>query len=175
MATRKHRREVRSEILSALAIVLMSALWIVFVGGVQRDEMVVGAGVLLLSAVFLYLIWRVETLKLDLHTKDVAQGCRIPWNVAGDVWRLIIILARDLFGSRRAGSFYRVCTFRKSGPEPQFAARDVLATAFTTMAPNSIVIGIDREQGRMLFHQLQRTSIPKMTQALGAQPEVPKR
>lgn len=175
MAPGKHRRKLRSAMAPALAIVLMAGSWVVFVGGVQRDEMFVGAGVLLLTAAFLYLVWRVETLKVELRTKDVAQGWRIPWDVAGDVWRLIVILARDVFGSRRAGSFYRVCAFRKSRPEAQFAGRDVLATAFTTMSPNSIVIGIDREQGRMLFHQLQRTGIPKMTRALGAQPEAPRR
>jgi hypothetical protein len=38
------------------------------------------------------------------------------------------------------------------------------------MAPNFIVIGIDFHQSRMLFHQLRRSSVPKMTKSLGAQP-----
>jgi hypothetical protein len=44
-----------------------------------------------------------------------------------------------------------------------------LATIYTTVAPNFIVIGIDPELSRMLFHQLERSSVPKMTGALGAQ------
>jgi hypothetical protein len=39
------------------------------------------------------------------------------------------------------------------------------------MAPNFIVIGIDDDQAQMLFHQIERSSVPKMTQRLGAQME----
>jgi hypothetical protein len=40
---------------------------------------------------------------------------------------------------------------------------------YTTTAPNFIVIGIDPDLSRMLFHQIERSSVPKMTRELGAQ------
>jgi hypothetical protein len=166
---------MRSAIPPTLAIPLMAALWILRVGSTRRHEVWVGGAVLLLSAAFLYKTWQTETLKLDLRSRDLAQGWRIPWYIASGVWEMIAILVKDLFGFTPAGSFYRVSGFRKARSGPRFAARRVLATAFTTIAPNFIVIGIDPQQDRMLFHQLERSSVPKMTQALGAQPGAAKR
>jgi hypothetical protein len=166
---------MRPAIPATLAVLLMAVLWIVMVGDTSRHEMWVGGAVVLLSAAFLYKTWQTETLKLDLRARDLAQGWRIPWYIASGVWEMILILVKDLFGRTPAGSFYRVSVFRKARSGPRFAARRVLATAFTTTAPNFIVIGIDSQQDRMLFHQLERSSVPKLTQALGAQPGVAKR
>jgi hypothetical protein len=156
--------------LSALCLLLIVALWIVFVGGTRRNEMIVGAGVFFLSATFLFQIWRTETLRLEVRWEDVAQGWRIPWYVVSKVCQIIVILAKDLFGVKRADSLYRVSGFKTSKSEPILIARRVFATFYTTMAPNFIVIGIDYRQSRMLFHQLERTSVSMMTKALGAQP-----
>ena len=86
------------------------------------------------------------------------------------VYEVAIILSKDLCGVKAAESFYRVSGFKTSKSDPQLIARRVLATAYTTTAPNFIVIGIDYNQSRMLFHQLERSIVPKMTKELGAQP-----
>jgi len=160
-------------ILWILTISLIGTLWLLFVGGTRRNEMLVGCGVLFLSGAFLYKVARTETLRLDLRARDLAQGWRIPWYVVTDVYAMIVILAEDVFGVRRADSLYRVSEFKSVQPAARFAARRVLATVYTTTTPSFIVIGIDPQQGRMLFHQLKRSSIPKMTQALGAHPGAP--
>jgi hypothetical protein len=150
----------------------MALLWVLFVGGTRRNEMIVGAGVLLLSGAFLYLLSRKETLTLDLRWGDLVTCWRIPWYIMSGVYEIAIILVKDLFGIKRAESFYRVSGFKTSNSDPRLIARRVLATAYTTTAPNFIVIGIDFRQSRMLFHQLERSSVPKMTKTLGAQPGV---
>jgi hypothetical protein len=153
-----------------LSLLVMVILWIVFVGGVRRNEMLVGAGVLLLAGAFLYQIWRIKTLALDFHLKDIAEGWRIPWYILSGIYEIVGILLKDLPGIEQAKSFYRVSGFKTSKSDPQQIARRVLATFYTTMAPNFIVIGIDVDASRMLFHQLERSSVPQMTKALGAQP-----
>jgi hypothetical protein len=65
-----------------------------------------------------------------------------------------------------------VSGFKTSKSDRRLIARRVFATFYTTMAPNFIVIGIDYRQSRMLFHQLERTSVSMMTKDLGAQPGV---
>lgn len=167
---KKRRERMPSLGLSALSLLLIAALWILFVGGTRRDEMIAGAGVFFLCGAFLYLVWRTETLRLEVRWEDVAQGWRIPWYVVSKVCQIIVILAKDLFGVKRADSLYRVSGFKTSKSEPILIARRVFATFYTTMAPNFIVIGIDYRQSRMLFHQLERTSVSMMTKALGAQP-----
>jgi hypothetical protein len=154
----------------AIALPLVALLWILFVGGVRRDEMIAGVGVLLLSGGFLYQVWRTETLNLNFDLKDVVRGWLIPWYLLTDSCVIIAVFAMDLIGIRRAGSFYRVSRLKTRESDPRLVARRVLATFYSTMAPNSIIIGVDPRQNRILFHQLKRSSISTMTQALGAEP-----
>lgn len=167
-ASQSHRRMPRR--VCILTLTVMAALWIVLVGGTRLDEMIVGFGVILLSSAFLYQVWRTETLKIRLAPQDIALGWSIPWQVFTDVCQIIAVLAANVFRHKRTGSFYRVVKFRTSQSDSRLIGRRVLATFYTTMAPNSIVIGIDPDQNRMLLHQLKRSGIPKMTQALGARP-----
>jgi hypothetical protein len=148
---------------------LLAILWILFVGGIRLDEMLVGAGVVVLSSAFLYRVWRTETLNIDFDLKDVAQCWRIPWYVISGSWEIIAIFTKDLFGVKRAKSIYRVSGFKTSRSNPRYVARCVLAVFYSTMAPDLIVLGIDNHQNRMLFHQLERRGLSKMTKALGAE------
>jgi len=159
-----------------LGVFLTSAIasWILFVGGVRRDEMLVGIGVLLLTAAFAYEVWRIETLHVEFHMSDVIQGWRVPGYVLRDTWVIASALLRDLLGTAAADSLYRVSELKTVKPHPRKIARQVLITLYTTMSPNSIVIGIDPHQDRVLFHQLQRSSITKMDKALGVHSGVQK-
>lgn len=167
---KKHAERMPSVGPCVLSLLLIVTLWILFVGGTRRDEMITGAGVLFLSGAFLYQLWRAETLRLEVRWGDLAQGWRIPWYVVSGIYEIIVLLVKDLLRVKRADSFYRVSGFKTSKSDPRLIARRVFATFYTTMAPNFIVIGIDYRQSRMLFHQLERSSVPRMTKALGAQP-----
>ena len=149
-----------------LFLILSMGFWILLVGGTRRDEMVVGACVLLFSAAFASLIWRMETIDVDFPLKDVFLGWRTPWYILIGIYNILCILVRDLLG-RRAQSLYLVSGFKTAKSDPRLVARRVLATFYTTLTPDSIVIGIDFQQSRMLVHQLERSGIPRMTQLLG--------
>lgn len=153
-----------------LSVIVMAAEWILLVAGTRRDEMIVGALSVIAAALFLQFVYRAEHQTLDVRLKDLAACWRIPWYILSDTWVVTKVLLLDLLGIKRASSFYRVCGFKTAKYDPLLAARRVLATAYTTVTPNSIVIGIDYEQSRMLFHQLQRSSISKMARQLGALP-----
>jgi hypothetical protein len=155
-------------LLAVFAILLMAAEWILLVSGTRPHEMIVGAICVLVSALFLAGVKKMSTLVLDFHVSDVIQGWRIPWYVLGDCYTITAVLLRDLFTSRRAESLYRVSGFKTSKDDPRLVARRVLATAYTTTAPNSIVIGIDFNQSRMLFHEIKRSGVSEMTKRLGA-------
>jgi len=162
----------RSFALSGLFLISVIASWILFVGGTRRDEMLVGLGILFLTAAFVYQVWRIETLHIAFHMSDVIQGWRVPGYVLRDTCVITLVLLRDLIGAASANSLYRVSELKTVKPNPRQAARQVLITLYTTMSPNSIVIGIDPTQDRILFHQLQRSGITKMDMALGVKPGV---
>lgn len=163
------RRRTPSLSLCGLSLLLMIVLWVVLVGGTRPNEMIVGAGVVLCSSAFLGLVWRTETLRLEFNLRCVVEGWRVPWYIVTDVYEIITVFLKDLFRLKPSGSYYRASGFESARGDAQLEGRQVLATFYTTLSPNFIVIGIDDRQGRMLFHQLERTSIPKMTRALGAQ------
>jgi hypothetical protein len=172
MTSHKQRRRQKPLIEACVTVLLVTVLWILFVGGTRSNEMAVGIGVLLVSNAFFYVVWRSEGLKLDLHLIDLIQCWRIPWYIFSGIYEIIMILLKDLFGIESANSFYRITKFKTSKSDFRRVTQRVLATFYTTMAPNFIVIGIDCRQNRMLFHQLNRSSVPKMTKALGAEPRV---
>jgi hypothetical protein len=131
--------------------------------------MIVGAAVVVLATLYLKAVHESSPSGLRLEWKDVVQCWRIPWYMASGIWEITVILFKDLTHLSRAGSYYRVCGFKSSKRDRTIVAREVLATVYTTTAPNFIVVGIDPELSRMLFHQIERSSVPKMTRALGAQ------
>jgi hypothetical protein len=159
---------------SSLGVGLLLALclalgWVWLVAGTHLHEMIVGALVVVPVTLFLRAVHKTSDTAVQLEWKDIAQGWRIPWYMASGIWEITVLLFKDLSYLHRAGSYYRVCGFKSSKRDLKIIGRGVLATVYTTTAPNFIVIGIDPELSRMLFHQIERSSVPKMTQALGAQ------
>jgi multisubunit Na+/H+ antiporter MnhE subunit len=154
----------------ALAVLFFSG-WIGFAASVKADELLTGIPVIALLTLFTSALLRSEWQPLRFEPGDLLQCWRVPWYVLSGCWEITAMLARDLFLRRRAGSYYRKCSFRIHKHDPVLLARTVLAVTYTTMAPNFIVIGIDDSQRQMLFHQIERSSVPRMSQRLGAQME----
>ena len=152
---------------ACLAAFLMSAEWIILVAGTHIDEMIVGAASVLASCAFLLVAHRTSTLPTDFRLADMAKGWSIPWDVIRDMFVVTIVLFKDLFGIEKAQSLFRVAGFQTAKKDPVLVARRVLAIAYTSASPNAIVLGIDYTCSRMLFHQIKRAPLPKMTDDLG--------
>ncbi len=154
--------------LLTVAAIAVLALWRMFTDSPSWHELAVGIVATALTVLFFANVLRTETLNLELRGRDLLQLWRIPWYILSGCWEITWLLLKDLAG-KPAGSFYRDCGFKTSRRDPTLVGRTALAVAYTTTAPNFIVIGVDPEQSLMLFHQLERSTVPKMTQALGAQ------
>lgn len=165
---RSIRRSPRHPTLFALSFILAPALWIIFVGSSNLHELIVGAVASLATVVFVTFVCRCSNEELTLRLRDLIQLWRIPWYIAIDVYVVTLVVVRDLLQLQRAQSLYRVCGFDTSVHDPARQARTVMAIAYTTASPNTIVIGIDPTQSRMLFHQIKSSKVPEMTKALGA-------
>ncbi len=167
-ATLGARRPFRHPLLFALTLVVTPGLWILFVGTIHPHELIVGLACSIATILFTVFVCRFRSSELEFRPRDVMQCWRIPWYIVSDVYEITLVLARDLLHLEPAKSLYRVCGFDTSAHDTLRAARTVLAIAYTTTSPNFIVIGVDPAQSRMLFHQIESSSVPKMTQALGA-------
>ncbi len=151
-----------------LAFLLTAVLWFAFVGTKNPHELEVGFVSAILAVLFSAFVGRRSQSRISLPLKDLLQAWRIPGYVLSDIWQITVVLAKDLLNISPAKSLFRVCPFALSDDDSINLGRRVLATAYTTATPSIIVIGIDVEQHRMLFHQIERTDIPVMTRALGA-------
>jgi hypothetical protein len=151
-------------------VALMGSEWVLLVAGVKPHEMLVGALSITAAAAFMCSILRSETMELNFMLRDVVKVWQVPWHILTNTFTLCEVLFKDLLLNKPAGSYYRISGFKTSKTDPTLIARRVLATAYTTVSPNSIVIGIDYEQSRMLLHQVQRDEVSEMTKSLGGQP-----
>lgn len=154
-------------LLSVAALVIL-LLWIGFTATWKPHELLVGLGATAVTLALFANLLRNQMLQFSFHPRDVLLIWQLPGAILKDCWILLVVLFKDLTGKERAGSFYRACGFHLSPKDPLLVGRGALAVVFTTMSPNMMVIGIDPAQSLMIFHQLQRDTIPPYARALGA-------
>ena len=106
-------------------------------------------------------------LLIVLRPSDFLEGWRLPVTLVAGAWQVTAVLARDLAGAQRAGSIFCAVPFERRSDRFGFLRR-VLATAYTTVSPSSIVIGIDRRRGLILWHEIAHGEVSVMTKRLGA-------
>lgn len=160
--------DLKHPLLWITSVSLAAALWICFVGTMNRHELLVGVVASLATLGFTQVVCTTSRTRLELRPIDLAQCWRIPWYILSGVGDICWVLMKDILRVSPAKTLYRVCGFDSSRHDPLRAARTVLAVSYTTTAPNFIVLDVDVTQSRMLFHQIERSGVPKMTKALGA-------
>ncbi len=160
------RKELLVFVLSGGVLFL---LWALLTSGFKLQESLLGIFAALVAAL-LFMLTRIKTGSFfHPSLRELLSIWRVPWYILAESWLVVRILAEDLLGIRKAGSYFRAVPF-DAGTEGDVRtlSRIALATTYSTMAPNSIVVGVDRKQGQMLIHQLQRTPVSEMTRQLGA-------
>ena len=162
------RSGTRGPVVFIAALAAASLCWLLLTGSKQLHEWIVDAFGIASTLVFVTIVYRHELQGFDLTWRDTLAFWRTPWYLVIGVAEILAVLARDLAG-QRAPSLFRVCGFKTAQGDPRLVTRRALATAYTSIAPNFIVIGIDYRQSRMLFHQIRRSAVPLMTKQLGAE------
>jgi hypothetical protein len=145
------------------------AVWIALTQRLAPSEVVVGAPVAILAAVASHLVWSQNGATFAGTGRLLLTGWQVvPYAVTGTL-EILGVLARKLAG-RPAPSLLCSARFDVGGAGPRAQARRALAIAYTSMTPNFIVLGVDREHGLLWYHQLERSDVPDMTRKLGARP-----
>lgn len=151
-----------------MALGLLTALWLIFTESFNLQELLVGAVTIGMTLAFTVFIVATYPLHATFRASDIAQCWRIPSAMVVDTWTATRVLALDLLRGTPIQSSYGVCSFRTEEKDNDAHGRSVLATAYSSTTPNSIVIGIDVPRRRLLLHQLVRTELSQMLRNLGA-------
>jgi multisubunit Na+/H+ antiporter MnhE subunit len=161
----------RIVILAGLSVsVFYYVFWLIFVGTFASHELLIGIIGAALATVGLAVVVAYDPSRFSPTMIGLLSLWRLPWYLISGTWEITVVAAKDLLGIQRAKSLFRVVDFKAGDKEdPHATARRVLAVTYTTAAPNFIVLGINTSDQKLLFHQIERSSVPKMTQELGAQ------
>jgi hypothetical protein len=107
---------------------------------------------------------------LRAQWRCLAQIWRLPKYLVSGTWEVLLVLARQIFLRRPADSLTYGVSFEVGGDDDESAFRRALAIAYTTATPNFVILGIDRERGLLVYHQILKGPIPEMARRLGAKP-----
>ena len=79
----------------------------------------------------------------------------VAWAVLSDCWLLTVALWRQLRDRQdNIGAFRGIAFDAGADDDPRAATRRAAYTAVVSLAPNTYVVGIDRENNNMLVHEL---------------------
>jgi len=148
---------------------LMFGFWLLLVDNFKLGDVLLGAAAALVSAAAATLLEAAIFGRFAPHLTEIAQGWRIPWYVVDETWEIFAVLAKTALG-KPAASLLRSVRFDPGGDDAHSAGRRALAVALSTAPPNFVAIGIDRQNRKLIFHQVKASSVPIMTQKLGARP-----
>ncbi len=143
--------------------------WITLTQRAVASELLVGAVVAVLAAVASHVVWSRNGATFWGAGRIVLSGWQVIRYAATGTFEILGVLFRHLAG-RRAPSLLLSVRFEPGGPDALAQARRALAVAYTSMTPNFIVLGLDRQRHLLWYHQVKRGEIPEMTRRMGARP-----
>ena len=134
----------------------MVLLWLAFVDTLAIQEVVAGLVAAAIAATAAELAWSQDLVRFRLDPRWLRGLPGLPWQVLRDTWLLTVALWRHCTGNPVRGVF-RVVPFPSDADDARSAARRALVTVLASVAPNTVVVGVEGTEGtgvEMLVHQL---------------------
>ena len=128
-------------------------LWLAFVDTFAREEVIAGLVAAAIAATAADLVRSQDLVRFRMDPHWLRGLSRLPWQVVRDTWLLTVALWRHCTGRPVRGVF-RVVPFPTEADDARSAARRALVTALCSVAPNTVVVGVEGAEGEMLVHQL---------------------
>jgi multisubunit Na+/H+ antiporter MnhE subunit len=128
-------------------------LWLAFVDTLAWEEVAAGLVAAAVAATAAEIVRSQDLVRFHLDPRWLRGLAGLPWQVLRDTWLLTAALWRHCSGRPVHGSF-RVVPFPSEADDARSAARRALVTAAASVAPNTVVVGIEGGEGEMLVHQL---------------------
>jgi hypothetical protein len=152
-----------------MAGIVHAALYLTFAFNIGIRELVVSILVGTIATIAVVVFMVTSDAHFTPRLRDLMQAFRLPGQIISGTGQVLEGLRRQLFTPRGADSVLAAVPFDVGQlNNPVEAGRRALAITYTTAAPNFVVLGIVEQQQIMLYHQIVPTTVPTMTQKLGA-------
>ena len=139
-----------------LGVVLGAAFYMALIDTVDLPELYAGVGAVVLAGAGYEAARRQHIAEAQVSPRWVARGWRvvasIPRQIAYLSWEAVV----QLLAPRPERGTLRAVRFRAGAGGSSDVGRRALAEGLGSLAPNTIVIGIDEETDLLLVHQLHR-------------------
>jgi multisubunit Na+/H+ antiporter MnhE subunit len=143
-----------------LAWVASMAFWMVLADSARIAEIVVGIAVAALGATGFELVRRQRMAEQYIPLSLLGGVWRVLLRAVPDVWRLTRAAFIQLWRREPARGRVIAMDFGHGGTDPEQRGVRAIEAGLGSIAPNTIVIGVDRETGVLLVHQLEPTRDP---------------
>lgn len=163
------KQMVRNTIALLASFTVMLGVWILYTSSPRMPELCVGIAVAILGVIGRAIVRASGFAVFRPRLLWVSLAALEPWYVVIGAGRLTINLARAILHKRSLARFHAV-PFDTGGDDPESSARRTLVTAYLTIPPDSVVVGIDRKHHELLLHEIQPSSVPLTARLLGAKP-----
>ena len=134
--------------------VLMMSFWVMIDDSVEPDELLAGAGAAALAAVFAELVTFQAATGFRMRIGWFGPALRLPGQVVGDTIIVYRALWRRLAHGEEPPSAFLELPARFGDDTPEGLTRRTLLVGGTSLAPNTFVLGLDRERDVMVVHRL---------------------
>jgi multisubunit Na+/H+ antiporter MnhE subunit len=136
---------------------LLAGLHLLLVDSVVGPELATGAVAAAIGATGAVLVRRQQHVLLRPRARWLRGAWRPLAGMVGDLVPLTrVLVARGLLRRGGSGALVEV-PFDATSDDPEEAAYRSLTEALGSLAPNTIVVDVDRERGMLLAHQLRPT------------------
>jgi multisubunit Na+/H+ antiporter MnhE subunit len=146
---------------------VMYFTYVLFVAPPDKAEMIIGTVLAAAASAAISIFRAGEKIRFCPSPRHVLQAWHMPGLALEGAQLLAKALFQQLLGIRKAGSFIRAVPFSAVGADCRSSARAALAELYTTMTPNSIVLGIAHKQRLLLMHQVVPGEVSPMMLNLG--------
>ena len=128
-------------------------LWLAFVDTFDPAEVALGLVAAAVAATAAEAVRSQDLVRFGLDPRWLRDLPRLPWQVVRDCWLLAVALWGHFTGRPVRGRFL-VVPFPGGADDARSAGRRALVTTLVSVAPNTVVVGIEGAEGEMLVHQL---------------------
>lgn len=134
--------------------ILAVSLWIALDYSVGPAELLAGAGAAAIAALLAELATYQAAARFRLRPRWLVQALWLPGAVAADMVTVYAALWRRLVRGEQPRSAFVAKPVRPGGGSALDVTRRVLLIGARSLAPNAFALGIDRDAGTIVMHEL---------------------
>jgi multisubunit Na+/H+ antiporter MnhE subunit len=134
--------------------VLMMSFWVMIDDSINTDELLAGAGAAALAALVAEVVSYQAAARFRMRIDWLVPALRLPGQVVQDTVTVYAALWRRMVHGEEPPSAFAEIPTRFGGDSPEGVTRRVLLIGGRSVAPNTFVLGIDKDTDLMVVHKL---------------------